>query len=60
MLLAWADVTGRCWQTMLGLADAADRMVQRLKEARIDAIEAQSKLVRFLTSPIFRALDAGN
>jgi len=39
MLVAWADVTGRCWQTMLawqmladdaGLADVASRMVQRL------------------------------
>jgi hypothetical protein len=52
MLLAWADVTGRCWQMLLAwacywqmltvcwqtmlalqmlLADAAGRMVQRLK-----------------------------
>jgi hypothetical protein len=35
MLLAWADVTGRCWQTMLAwqmlLADVAEQMLQRLK-----------------------------
>jgi hypothetical protein len=45
---------------MLAWQMPAERMVQRLKEARIDTIEAQSKLVWFLTSPIFRAPDAAN
>jgi len=64
MLLADVAGLGSYYSQMLaddaGLADAADRMVQRLKEARIEAIEAQSKLVWLLTSPMFPAPDAGN